>query len=211
MQQLEMEERVDEVVCPSHGLRRVKNYKLFADWGKAECDLCASEQRAADEKAAEAARQVEEKSRRDRAIRSKLARSAIPSRFDGRRLNDYVGETPRAAGALATCREYAEGFPDRLRRGASLILCGNAGTGKTHLACGIAQHVIHTFEKSAAYITVGRAFRAVKDTYRRDSKTSEAEALAIFSAPDLLILDEVGVQYGSDTERNILFEIVNDR
>lgn len=29
--------------------------------------------------------------------------------------------------------------------------------------------------------------------------------------PDLLILDEVGVQHGSDTEKLILFEIINGR
>jgi len=40
---------------------------------------------------------------------------------------------------------------------------------------------------------------------------SEDEAIAFFVAPDLLVLDEIGVQYGSETEKNILFEIVNER
>src|SRR5690606_23131134 len=53
--------------------------------------------------------------------------------------------------------------------------------------------------------------RAVKDTYRRDSTQTEAEAIASFVTPDLLILDEVGVQFGSDTEKLILFEIINGR
>jgi DNA replication protein DnaC len=211
MAHFEMQERIDELTCLTHGFRKVKNYKLFADWGKAECDMCIEEQRVATEQAAEAERANQDKSRRERLIRSRLARSAIPPRFDGRSLNDFIPDTPGAVAALATCRSYADGFPDRHRRGASLILCGHAGTGKTHLACGIAQHVIQTFEKSAMYVTVGRAFRAVKDTYRRDSKTSETEALAFFATPDLLVLDEVGVQYGSDTEKNILFEIVNER
>ena len=29
--------------------------------------------------------------------------------------------------------------------------------------------------------------------------------------PGLLIIDEIGVQYGTDSERNILFEVINDR
>lgn len=211
MDRLEIEERIDEVTCPLHGLRHVKNCKLFADWGKSECDVCAAERKQQDEKTAEETRVREEKARRDRAIRSKFAGAAIPPRFDGRTLSDFTAETPAAAAALTTCRDYAVGFPDRLRRGASLILCGNAGTGKTHLACGIAQFVIEHHDRSAVYVTVGRAFRMVKDTYRRDSRTTEAEALASFVAPDLLILDEIGVQYGSETEKNILFEIVNER
>ena len=61
------------------------------------------------------------------------------------------------------------------------------------------------------YVTAGKAFRAVKDTYRRDSGKSEEEALAGFAQPDLLVMDEIGVQYGSSTELNILFDIVNER
>ena len=35
--------------------------------------------------------------------------------------------------------------------------------------------------------------------------------VASFIRPDLLILDEVGVQFGSETEKMILFEIINGR
>ena len=35
--------------------------------------------------------------------------------------------------------------------------------------------------------------------------------VAGFIRPDLLILDEVGVQFGSETEKMILFEIINGR
>ena len=34
---------------------------------------------------------------------------------------------------------------------------------------------------------------------------------ALMSEPDLLILDEVGVQFGSDFERNTLFDVLNER
>ncbi|OWK42173.1 DNA replication protein DnaC [Fimbriiglobus ruber] len=211
MSPFEIEERTDQVNCPVHGLREVKNLKLFADWGNSVCDLCTEERKIKDDQTMELSRASEEKVRRDRAIRNKLDRSAIPPRFDGRTLDDFAADTPSAAAGLLTCRQYAAEFLDRLRRGSSLILCGNAGTGKTHLACGIAQDVISKHEKSAIYSTVGRAFRKVKDTYRRDSRVSEEDAISFFAVPDLLVIDEIGVQYGSETEKNILFEIVNER
>ena len=206
-----MEERIDEVQCPTHGARKVRSYKLFTDWREPECDLCAQDKLIAEEKAEEAARLERERTGKERAILRNLERAAIPPRFDGRTLDNFTASTPEAVAALTTCREYADHFPERHRRGASLILSGNAGTGKTHLACGIAQVVITVHGKSAVYLTVGRAFRRVKDTYRKDSRKSEEEALRFFGEPDLLILDEIGVQYGSDAEKNILFEIVNER
>ncbi|VFR32492.1 DNA replication protein DnaC [plant metagenome] len=53
--------------------------------------------------------------------------------------------------------------------------------------------------------------RSIKDTYRRDSKENEADAIARLVEPDLLVLDEVGVQFGSETEKMYLFEIINGR
>lgn len=56
-----------------------------------------------------------------------------------------------------------------------------------------------------------RAIRRVKDTWSRDSRESETDAIAALVFPDLLILDEVGVQFGSDTEKLILFDVLNER
>lgn len=56
-----------------------------------------------------------------------------------------------------------------------------------------------------------RAVRSVKETYAKGSGRTEAQALRDLVDPDLLILDEVGVQFGSDTEKLILFEIINGR
>lgn len=61
------------------------------------------------------------------------------------------------------------------------------------------------------FTTVMRAVRRIKDTWTRDSRKSESEAIAELVFPDLLILDEVGTQFGSDTERLILFDILNER
>ena len=116
---------------------------------------------------------------------------------------------PAARAELA--RRYADGFgAEAAKSGASLVFCGGVGAGKTHLAVGIAHRLMEQ-GRIAVFTSVINAIRRVKDTYRRDSGQSEAQVVAGFIRPDLLILDEVGVQFGSETEKMILFEIINGR
>jgi DNA replication protein DnaC len=58
---------------------------------------------------------------------------------------------------------------------------------------------------------VARAVRLVKDSWSKDSDRSESEAIELLTAPDLLILDEVGIQSGSDFEKNLIFDVLNER
>ena len=198
--------------CEKHGPQETKWVKLPGGWhGKDECDICKEAARTEENRRWDEYRAKQEQENREFRIQSGIERAAIPLRFRSQLFDNYSANVAGSKRALATCLEYATAFPDRMKTGTSLILCGNAGTGKTHLACAIAQHIIRAHEKSALYTTVGRAFRAVKDTYRRGSSESEGDAIYRFRSPDLLLLDEVGVQFGSETEKNILFEIVNER
>ena len=70
---------------------------------------------------------------------------------------------------------------------------------------------MHRDSRTVLFTTVMRAIRRVKDTWSRESRESETQAIAALVFPDLLILDEIGVQFGSDTERLILFDVLNER
>lgn len=61
------------------------------------------------------------------------------------------------------------------------------------------------------FTSVIRAVRSVKETFGKGVERTEAQVLRDLVEPDLLILDEVGVQFGSDAEKLILFEIINGR
>ena len=131
-------------------------------------------------------------------------------RFADKRLDNFAPHA-EARGALELARRYADGFgAEAAKSGASLVFCGGVGAGKTHLAVGIAHRLMEQ-GRIAVFTSVINAIRRVKDTYRRDSGLSEAQVVAGFIRPDLLILDEVGVQFGSETEKMILFEIINGR
>jgi DNA replication protein DnaC len=116
----------------------------------------------------------------------------------------------RARLARTTCERYAETFPALAKRGTNLLLVGPMGTGKTGLACAIANHVVREHAASAIFISAYGAVRHQRDTWRKRGKT-ETEALADLIDPDLLVLDEVGVQVGSDSEMLMLFEVLNGR
>ncbi len=141
---------------------------------------------------------------------SQMRRAAIPERFFDRRIGTYHPVNRKAQDAQAIVQAYADDFAAVRKSGRSLILCGGVGTGKTHLAVG-AVHQVVASGYTALYAVLLDAFRSIKDTYRKDSQLSESTVLARFAAPDLLVLDEIGVQNGSDTERMLMFSILNER
>jgi DNA replication protein DnaC len=88
---------------------------------------------------------------------------------------------------------------------------GNFGTGKTHLAVGIGLQVMREHKASVLFATAGRMVRMVKDSWARNSGVTESDVVAQMVFPDLLIVDEVGVQQGTEFERNVMFDVLNDR
>jgi DNA replication protein DnaC len=155
---------------------------------------------------------VEEQDRKRRiALNESVMRSAeIPQRFANRTLENYTANLPGQKAALKVAIEYADHFEDVLAMGRSLIFCGTAGTGKTHLAVGIAKRVI-ALGKSATFTTAMDAIRSVRETYRKTSEITERQAIARFAQAHLTIIDEVGSQLGTDAEKVTLFDLINAR
>jgi DNA replication protein DnaC len=209
------EEREAKIGCPKHGTVKFIQtyYKLLNDWTPEsnKCPECTKE--------AEFKRQKEEVEKTKEAERQKAIKDVkIPLRFEDKSFDNFkVSEVEK--GVFDICKRYAEKFPELLPQGTSLILCGNTGAGKTHLACAIARYVAGNHYKHEAsnthmrvmFIEVLKAIRTVKQTYTKGAARTEQQAIDSFVHPDLLILDEVGVQFGSDTEKMILFEIMNER
>lgn len=186
--------------CEKHGAYAAQQYRF----GWIGCPQCQQERQNAEQQERQREQQAQwERSR----LQSLFDRAAIPPRFEDRTLDSYVADLPGQQKALAIARQYAATFAQN--DGVSLIFCGGVGSGKTHLAVGIAKELMQR-QCTALFMSVMGAVRSVKETWR-DSEITEREALQNLVEPDLLILDEVGVQFGSDTEKLILFEIINGR
>ena len=54
-------------------------------------------------------------------------------------------------------------------------------------------------------------FREIKETWRKDSPITELELIKKYSTVDLLVIDEAGVNYDSDTEKMFIFDIIDGR
>ncbi len=140
-----------------------------------------------------------------------LQTACIPERFMNRTLKSFQASTPEQAQALAFAEAYADGFDAVMRSGRCAMFGGLPGTGKTHLAAGIALRLMRRDGRPVLFTTVMRAIRSVKDTWGGNGGKTETQAISALVFPDLLILDEVGVQFGSDTEKLILFDVLNER
>lgn len=188
--------------CPAHGEFEARCFLGNAWTG---CPACARE---------EQTKQQAEADARAHALRvagwqRKIGEAGIPERFRDRRLSTYMATLDGQKRALAFAQGYAAHFDEIRKTGRSALFIGQPGAGKTHLAVGIGLEIMER-GNTVLFTTVMRAVRRIKDTWGRGTE-SESEAIAALVFPDLLILDEVGVQFGSDTEKILLFDILNER
>lgn len=64
---------------------------------------------------------------------------------------------------------------------------------------------------TSLYLNALDLVRMVRDTWRRDSEMTESAVLQELSTVSLLVIDEIGVQYGTEGEQVILFDVLNRR
>ena len=196
----------EERKCLKHGAYTSTNF-LGEHW--TECPKCMIERRDAEAKLQIARDKKAEVERKQRRWAGKIGSAAIPERFKDRTLDNYIAKTSGQKKALAFAKDYAKNFDQVIKTGRSAIFVGKPGTGKTHLAIGIALSIMQQ-QRSTVFVTVQRLIRRVKDSWHTKAET-ESEVIDAFASPDLLILDEVGVQFGSEFEKQLLFDVLNER
>lgn len=198
------EETTDVGHCERHGEFKQEYIKINGTLRGLSCPECVEE--------SSERMKREDRERWYAERRQHLLESAhIPLRFQDATFANYRPVNDQAEAVMRECQRYCESWPERRKQGSSMILSGRVGTGKTHLACAITQELVRKHMANVRYTSVAQVMRAIRSTYNPAENLNEGEIISRLVNHHLLILDEVGVQIGSDHEHTMLFEILNGR
>jgi len=173
------------VACARHKrpcrMDKQKSWSLTVQQGRklinyAPCDICASE------------------------FNSKwLLAAGVPEILLDASLDNWKARTNEDHRALKDVREYAEiaaGF---------LILFGNPGIGKSHLAVGVLR-----LQTRGMFRTQDQLLRALRSGYQKSNSQSE-DIIEKCKRTPLLVIDELGLSSGGRDELPMIHEILNHR
>jgi len=197
--------------CSVHGVYEASLYGEEGEERWSKCPQClveAADWEARNERAAQRREALA------RASNRLISSSGIPAKFANATFENYkMGEGgERQEKAVRVCQSYVDNFPVCLKTGASLVMMGNVGNGKTHLACAMVKEIGHRHGASTTYITAARMYRAIKETYGgKDAGAKEQDVINAFVCRDLLVIDELGISHNSQTEKVLMYDIINGR
>lgn len=199
---------VKSIACDAHGLFESRGRRLLIGRGRDVWTVCP---RCAEDEAITAERTKAEQmaAARQQKLESMLRQTAVPARFIGRSLENWSVTNDGQAHALKVCREYVANFDSHHANGTSLVFSGAAGTGKSHLAAAILQAILP--HHVGVYLTFMGMIRLIRETWHPESTRRESEVIAELGSLPLLVLDEIGVQYGTEAEHTLLFEVMDRR
>ncbi len=134
-------------------------------------------------------------------------RARIPRHFATRGLETFqpYDDAPLKA-ALTRVQAFAEGYP---KFGKGLLLWGPTGTGKTHLLCAAVRHLTLVRGVPARYVEFSFLVSEIKEAFGRN--ISVLAALGPLADVEVLAIDELGKNRGTDFEREVLDELVSRR
>lgn len=135
-----------------------------------------------------------------------MSAATIPRKYIDQQ---FVATTSEQKGVKHTTRLFRDfilGEP----AWAALILSGTTGTGKTLLACDLAQSLIKNAVRSIRYITANGMISEIQASYSHEGKSQEGEILR-FLQYDVLILDEIDAKPDRENANLLLTEVINRR
>jgi len=145
-------------------------------------------------------------SQRRAKISNLVKESGIGNRFASRTFDNF--DRSLSPYAFDKCKSFAENFTENDGKG--LVLTGNVGTGKTHLAAAIANYVMTELGLPVLFMTYQDILDQIRLTFSNESADSMWSKQKIFNVP-LLVIDDLGKEKASEFTVATLNQIVNSR
>jgi len=146
--------------------------------------------------------ELETNHRYENRLKRLLKESQLPT---GKQLSQY--DFSEIEGVTAQQLEQKITKLDWLRQGHNLILFGASGLGKTHLAAAIGHGLIAQSKR----VKFTSSTALVQQLQKAREALSLDEALKKLDKYELLILDDIGYVKKSDSESQVLFELIAHR
>ncbi|MEI3387142.1 MAG: ATP-binding protein [Clostridia bacterium] len=134
---------------------------------------------------------------------SKMSKRNLSYKFDNYEPNNSNRKV------FNNLKKYSERLVNGIEK-KGLILIGNNGVGKTHLACSIANKLIEN-GTPVIYGTLINLLAELRNSYDIDKNISEMEIFKLYENVDLLIIDDLGKEKPSEWGLEKLFTIINSR
>jgi DNA replication protein DnaC len=139
-----------------------------------------------------------------------FAAARIPKRYEHCELSNYEFEGSQlhlAPARMAACR-FVEEYPvDKT----GLLLVGTIGTGKTHLAVGIAKALIREKGIPCLFYDYRELLKEIQNSYNASVQTTELALLKPVFDAEVLVLDELGAVRPSEWVWDTVSLILNTR
>lgn len=150
---------------------------------------------------AEIKRQEEEQEKRERIERYK--KSGVPERYYTESLDTYQVTNEMQKSAAQAIGEFLREIKCEAFR--TLVLIGTAGTGKTHLACGVVR------EYGGKYATAPDIVEEIRRAKSFSADQTEKQIIDNYSHVKFLVVDEIGRGIAATDEKYMLYQIINAR
>ena len=107
---------------------------------------------------------------------------------------------------------YVKQFEEYELKGKGLYLFSNTkGSGKTRLSVSLGNALLSIKHKQVKFITMVDMLREIKNTYNKESKSTESQLIESINNVGILILDDIGVEQPTLWVNEILNSIFDTR